>query len=206
MAPWIVPAGLHTSGRTAISTTPAAGSIDTIRASSRSGRVIRSAAEKRAATSSGDTIGFGGSVGLRGTWAKPMAPAATSAPRSSTTSSRPWADRRPRRRIVPDAVILPGAGTGRIRSVRSVVKVHASGSVSRVTPATTSTAKLITLARRTPWCSSSSRGSISMTRPRSSTSPVAPSPPGTEWRLAGRSVIEVQVHRAGSPPACHPGR
>ena len=28
-----------------------------------------------------------------------------------------------------------------------------------------------------------------MTRPRSSTSPVAPSRPGTEWRLAGRSVI-----------------
>ena len=66
MAPWIVPAGLHTSGRTAISTTPAAGSIDTISASSRSGRVIRFAAEKRAATSPGDTIGFGGSRGLAG--------------------------------------------------------------------------------------------------------------------------------------------
>ena len=60
---------------------------------------------------------------------------------------------------MPKAVTFAGAGTGRIRSVRSVVKVHASGSVSSVTPATTSTMKVTTLIRRTPWCSSSSCGS-----------------------------------------------
>ena len=191
MAPWIVPAGLHTSGRTSISTTPALGidRHDLGLLTQRPGDPVVGR-EREPRRPPGDTIGFGGSSGLRGTWANPMAPAATSPPCSSTTSSEPWADRRPCRRIVPEGGDLrrrrdrahpqrevggegPRVGIG----VEGDPRDHVDGEGDHAGPEDAVVQLLLAGLDLDDEAAlvDERRGA---------------EPPGTEWRLAGRSVIE----------------
>ena len=140
MAPCRVPAGLRNSGVTVTWTTPAAASSTSIPAASRSGSDNVDRPVNICAATAGVTCGFGGSAARRGTVAKPMAPQATAAPLPSPTSNVLVTDRLPRRTTVLVASNASGAGTGRIRSDRSVVSVQTSGDSSIEMPATASTA------------------------------------------------------------------